>query len=595
MSQLHIERVDNLPVILHWLLKMQVQVIIDGIWYPHSNWAGLSYGQVAVLFVSYIIHQRSHRLSSMEQWVKEHHTVLEQVTGWSIGDKEATDDRLGIMLDALGSDKEQSVEFQRQLGGQVIQAYELPTKVGRYDTSSFSVHHAPADGEQPAHDLLRFGHSKDKRPDLVQFKQGLGTLDPAGVPLVTHTLSGETADDGLYLSAWDEMCQTIGHTDWLYVADCKAAACLTRATVDHNGGHYLFPLPMTGQRPAWLRQQLRDPSNEPETIYLPELTDKACPETLPEFDEGCNRRDKRPQAVGQGFVVKRTLEADLAAGTPHTWDEQWFVSQSFAHAERTKRSLQRRVSRTVDMLHSMRPKSKETARDWQQRADHLLKQRKMGDYVTATVHETVTTTKRYLKPGRPTPNSPYRLIEQCHLSLDVQIDETALDEACRLAGWRIYVNNDEPDDISLPQATAYYRDEWLVERGWHRFKKGDLPALPLFLRIPERIIGLMLLLFVALQALTLIEFVARRNLEAQKTEIAGLVPGNPKNKTARPTAERLLAAFTTLHFVVETDHTQVRGYLNETLTPLQQQILLLLELPETIFDLSFTEPLLQFL
>jgi hypothetical protein len=89
--------------------------------------------------------------------------------------------------------------------------------------------------------------------------------------------------------------------------------------------------------------------------------------------------------------------------------------------------------------------------------------------------------------------------------------------------------------------------------------------------------------------------VARRNLEAQEEEIAGLVPGNPRNKTARPTAERLLAAFTRLHLVVETVGTQVKGYLNEPLTLLQRQILTLLELPETIFDFSFTLPLSQFL
>lgn len=578
MSQLHIERADNLPVILNWLLKMQIQGIIDRIWYPHSNWGGLSYGQLAVLFVAYIIHQRSHRLSRMEKWVKEHHTVLEQVTGWTIGEKEATDDRLDILLDTLGSAEEQSVEFQRQLGGQVIQAFELPTKVGRYDTSSFSVHHAPAEGEQPAHDLLRFGHSKDKRPDLVQFKQGLGTLDPAGVPLVTHTISGETADDGLYLSAWDEMCQTIGHSDWLYVADCKAAARLTRATLDHKGGHYLFPLPMTGKTPDWLRRQVLDPSNEPEKIYLPGVVDKA----------------DRPIAVGQGFVVKRTIEEELADGTPHEWDEQWFVSQSFTHAQRTKRSLKRRVSHTVDILNSMRPKPEETVFELQQRADQLLKQRKVGNYIAVTVQATVITTKRYLKPGRPTPNSPYRLIEKRHLSLDVQIDETVLSEAYHLAGWRVYVNNDQTEDMSLSQAVAYYRDEWLVETGFHRFKGGNLPALPLFLRIPERIIGLMLLLFVALQALTLLEFVARRNLQVQKEAIAGLVPGNPKNKTARPTAERLLAAFSNLHLVVETVGTLVNGYLNESLSLLQRQILALLELPETIFDFSFTLPLPQF-
>ncbi len=74
MSQRHIERVDSLLVIIHWLLRMQMQVIIDRIWYAHSNWKGLSYGQ---LLATYIIHQRSHRLSSMEKWVKEHRTTLE--------------------------------------------------------------------------------------------------------------------------------------------------------------------------------------------------------------------------------------------------------------------------------------------------------------------------------------------------------------------------------------------------------------------------------------------------------------------------------------------------------------------------------------
>jgi transposase len=337
-------------------------------------------------------------------------------------------------------------------------------------------------------------------------------------------------------------------------------------------------MPMTGKTPEWLREQVFNPPLAPEEIYLSGVVDK----------------EKKPKAIGQGFAVERTMTETLADGTAHEWTEQWFVSQSFAHADRTKASLQRRVSQTVDKLHSLRPKSEETAAEFQQRAEQLLKQRKMGDYVTLKVLETVTTTKRYLKPGRPTSDSPYRLIEQRHLALDVQIDQAALDEAYHLAGWRIYVTNVSDQELSLAQATLYYRDEWLVEHGFHRFKGGSLPTLPLFLRLPERIIGLMLLLLVALQALTLLEFVARRNLADQQQEIAGLVPGNPKRKTDRPTAERLLAAFSNLHLVVETSETEIKGYLNESLTPLQQQILALLNLPETVFDFYFTEPLSQF-
>lgn len=64
--------------------------------------------------------------------------------------------------------------------------------------------------------------------------------------------------------------------------------------------------------------------------------------------------------------------------------------------------------------------------------------------------------------------------------------------------------------MSLTQASVYYRDQWLNERSYQRFKRGSLPVLPLFLRIPARIKGLMMLRLVALQALTLLEFVAQR-------------------------------------------------------------------------------------
>jgi transposase len=49
---------------------------------------------------------------------------------------------------------------------------------------------------------VQFGHSKNHRPDLLQFKQGLGTIDPAGIPLMTETISGEKADDPCYVPAW---------------------------------------------------------------------------------------------------------------------------------------------------------------------------------------------------------------------------------------------------------------------------------------------------------------------------------------------------------------------------------------------------------
>ena len=575
---MHIERVDELPIILHWLIKMRVQVIIDAIWHPHRNWTGLSYGQLAVLFVTYVIHQRNHRLSCMEKWLVNHRTVLEQATGWTSGTKEATDDRIGILLSAMGENEQESIQFQRQLGSHVIQAFELPTRVGRYDTSAFNVHHSPPEADEPKHDVLRFGHSKDRRPDLLQFKQGLGTLDPAGVPIFTDTISGERADDGRYVPAWRNMATTIGHTDFLYIADCKAAAGQTRATIDDEGGWYLFPMPMTGDVPDWLRKQVLDSPVKPQKIYLPGVVDE----------------NDQPKAVGQGFVVGRTITAELENGTSHTWHEQWFVTQSFAHAERQRAGLQNRLAKTTKELARMRPKAEETAVDFQVRAARIIQKRYVSDYITVTVEEIITTRKRYLKPGRPRPDSPFQLVEERRLQLQVQVDEAAIAQAVQLAGWRAYVSNTSPERMTLCEAVAYYRDEWLVERGFHRFKRGSLPVLPLWIRLPERIRGLMLLLFVALQALTLLEFVVRRALANQQETLAGLTPGNLKRETSCPTAEKLLDVFDNLHLVIEKTGTCFKGYMNETLTPLQRRILALLDLPEGIYDLCFNSLLPKF-
>jgi len=166
-------------------------------------------------------------------------------------------------------------------------------------------------------------------------------------------------------------------------------------------------------------------------------------------------------------------------------------------------------------------------------------------------------------------------------------NEEAIEEFRLLAGWRIFVTNVAESRMTLNQSTQYYRDEWVVERGFHRFKRGHIPALPLFLRLPTRIKGLMLLLTIALQALTLMEFVSRRELSKENGTLSGLVPGNPKMKTSRPTAERLLSQFDNLHLLIEEKGKKISGTMVEALTSLQKKILSILKLPENIYELSF--------
>lgn len=566
-----IERVDSIPLIIHWLMEMKVHEIIDRIYKPHSNWQGLSYGQLALLFITYVLHSLTHRLSGMEEWVMQHKSVIEQVTGWKLGDKEATDDRLGIMMETLCEDEDKGVEFEVQIGGHIIQAHELPTEVGRYDTTSFNVYHDP---ENQNKGLLNFGHSKNHRPDLLQFKQGLGTLDPAGIPLVTETLPGNKADDICYVPAWRLMAQTIGHTEFLFIADCKAAALETRATIDKEKGYYLFPMPMTGHTPEELKRLVLNLPVEPQEILLEPVTDE---------------KGEEPRVVGVGFVVEKEMEDEKG----YRWTERWMVSRSDAHAERKKRAFLKRLEKAEGKLDRLKPKKEESFEAFRARAEKILKTQNVEDAVSLEVTESIGHIKKYEGKGRPGPNSPYEMIETRTFNLDFKRNESAIEQSLSLAGWRIYVTNTPENRLSLNQSTRYYRNEWLVERGFHRFKKGKIPALPLFLRIPERIKGLMLLLTIALQTLTLIEFVTRRELAEKNEALQGLVPGLPKKKIARPTAERLLARFDNLHLLVEENEALAIGRVLEPLTPLQNRILSLLKIPVYLYELTFSEPKFQ--
>ncbi len=69
----------------------------------------------------------------------------------------------------------------------------------RVDATTISGYHAG--GEDG---LFQFGKSKDN-PTLRQVKLMMATLDPLGLPAATEVVSGEQADDGLYIPIIDRV------------------------------------------------------------------------------------------------------------------------------------------------------------------------------------------------------------------------------------------------------------------------------------------------------------------------------------------------------------------------------------------------------
>ena len=165
--------------------------------------------------------------------------------------------------------------------------------------------------------------------------------------------------------------------------------------------------------------------------------------------------------------------------------------------------------------------------------------------------------------------------EDRQATVEVEIDEEALEAAIRRLGWRIYSTNQPSEGLSLEQAVVAYRSEYLVERSLGRLKGRPLSLRPMFVHRDDHATGLIRLLSIALRVLTLLAFTVRRELASEDASLAGLYTGNAKRETSRPTAERLLEAFEEVTLTVIEIGSQVYRHVT-ALRPVQERILELL-------------------
>src|SRR5207245_7290540 len=94
--------------------------------------------------------------------------------------------------------------------------------------------------------LWQFGHSKDD-PTLRQIKAMMATLDPLGLPMALEVVSGEHADDPLYVPIIDRVLACLGRQGLLFVGDCQMSALGTRAHRHEQGQADLTPLARVGE------------------------------------------------------------------------------------------------------------------------------------------------------------------------------------------------------------------------------------------------------------------------------------------------------------------------------------------------------------
>ncbi len=559
--EIQTERVDDIPLLVKQQQKMGIGEIIDVVITPHWRRQGLSVGQMVETWLTFILSESDHRLSYVEPWVANHLESLRRLVNPELRVQDFNDDRLGDVLRYL-SDDQSWAAIERELGQRTVRVYQLPQERVRLDSTTVSLYHDPEGTE-----LIRYGHSKDHRPDLAQLKVMLTTLDPLAVPLVTQVIAGHRADDGLYIPAVAEAREVLGQNGLLYIGDSKMEALSTRAYIVAGGDYYLTPLSLKGAQAELLAELVQSALAEEGQLV----------NVYREPSEGQER-----QLMAQGYEISRLQEAMVAEEWVE-WSERVLVIYSPSLAQRAYRGLQGRLQRAEEKLLTLTPTPGRGKRQYNQLAplqaqvEAIVQDYQVADLLDVTYEQ--QTSRRQVRPYK---DRPARMEENVRYQLQVSRNEAAIEAQYQTMGWRLYVLNAPSAHLSLPQAVMAYRSTPLIDRDFSRLKGRPLGLRPVYLQREDHLKGLVRLLSLALRILTLTEFVVRRSLQAETEGLAGLYPGNPKQQTQRPTTERLLAAFKeiTLSLVQLSGQTIIHI---TPLTPLQSRILTLLDLSPAIY------------
>ena len=552
------ERIDDFVVLLRLMHQMELPGMLDRHLPRHWLQQGLSWGWTASIWLAHIVSQGDHRKLTVRDWVRQAHSTLEQVTGLDIRETDFTDDRLTIVLRHL-SDATRWQAIEQELGEHLVRVYELEEQPIRVDATTVSGYR---DGGEDS--LWQFGHSKDD-PTLRQIKAMMATLDPLGLPLALEVVSGEQADDRLYIPMIDRVLRCLGRTGLLFVGDSKMSALATRAHLVAHEQYYLTPLALVGetaqQMPHWIE------------------TGVAQGHALTEVPS-----DDEQQVLAQGYEVSR---ACVCEGL--TWQERVLVVRSHAYAETQRRHLEERLDNAQAALLALTPPVGRGKRqiteeaELQRAAEAVLVKHRVVDLLTYTSTRESQQTVKFVGRGRGGANRQQQVSERVRYQITmVTRNEEAIANLVSTLGWRAYATNAPQERLRLENAVREYRHEYHIERGFGRLKGAPLSIAPLFVKRDDQVVGMTHLLSVALRVLSLMEFVVRRSLQQQGATLAGLYKDNPRRATATPTAERLLQAFVPITCTqVQLPDQLVRHV--TPLTPVQEQILRLLGLPADLY------------
>lgn len=489
----------SLPVVAEICRRLDIAGIVDRA-VPVREVALLTHGQVIEALVA-------NRLTSpqpllhVEDWARA--WAVEEILG--IDPEALNDDRIGRALDGLAPELEGIVG---SVGASAIGAFGIDVSRLHWDMTSISLFGTYDDAEE-GFARPRFGHPKDRRPDLKQVQTGLGVAADGAVPVFHRAYDGGAGEVNQVLGAMEALRKLAGKKKFLIVGDSKLVSYVNLAAMIKAEVTFIAPASKTYVDAATLAAQ---------DLYA----------AIPVDYVAQRDRDKAPEVRGTWAVTEdamslagpRKADPVLALRRVFVWSSARAGAARAARAKKLERATDDlgRLCRGLGSRHYPNVKSVD------ERLDAIARQRRVKAFLKTEVGTD--------DAGKPT--------------LAWHFDQEVLNAEAATDGWYALLTNLDPGDADAAEVLIRYKGQEAVERRYGNFK-GPLAVAPIFLKNNRRIEALISVICLALLVFCLVERTLRLAIAPERA-LAGLGAG----QATKPTGTLIFSALSSLRLIPAT-------------------------------------------
>ena len=445
---------------------------------------------------------------------------LDRWLGPGIRPEHLNDDVLGRALDTIY--RYGPTRLFAPLAAQAVKRLGLTCRIGHLDATSVHTDGRYNSERDPPEGVIQItkGYSRDHRPELNQVVTQLICENQAGLPLFMAALSGNSCDQTSFRETISEHIGQL-HTEVGLKYIVADSALYNEATLQELGDF------------GWI-------SRVPETIGLArELT----------------------LAVAGELMLSSEEQAYRALGTRYGGLRQrWLVVYTRAARYRAEKTLQKQHLKQGQAELKAFARLQKTAFACEADAAAALQAFRKQQGLTTVCDAQVLARPRYFQKGRPSPHQTpdaYEYFIQGGLASEIALHQQKLQrKSCFL------IATNELDEQALPDDHViehYKKDQQQVEGGFRFFNDPWFMASTLFLKTPQRIMALMMIMTLCLLVYAAIEWRIRQALQVRDQTF----PDQKGQPTQRPTVRWVFQFFSGIRLLLISQTQRIVLSLNE--------------------------------